>query len=110
MAVSILVGERRTWPLILAMADVQAISTTIFVRGLSVSANIGLYAHEQGLTQPLVIDADLHIETDGWSRLSDTVNYERVGLHARAIADAVTSVWSRPSPTASPSPASPNPG
>jgi len=70
------------------MADVQAISTTIFVRGLSVSANIGLYAHEQGLTQPLVIDADLHIETDGWSRLSDTVNYERVGLHARAIADA----------------------
>ena len=63
-------------------------STTVFVRGLSVNARIGVYAHEEGRDQPLLIDADLLIETDGWARLSDTVNYERVGVHARAIAAA----------------------
>lgn len=63
-------------------------STTVFVRGLSVAARIGVYAYEEGRDQPLVIDADLAIETDGWSRLSDTVNYEQVGEHARAIAGA----------------------
>lgn len=63
-------------------------STTVFVRGLSVEARIGMYAHEEGRHQPLVIDADLTIETDGWTRLTDTVNYERVGVHARAIAAA----------------------
>ena len=63
-------------------------STTVFVRGLSVAARIGMYAHEEGRDQPLVIDADLEIETEGWTRLSDTVNYERVGVHARAIAAA----------------------
>ena len=63
-------------------------STTVFVRGLSVSARIGLYRHEQGREQPLIVDADLEIETAGWSHVSDTVNYERVGVHARAIARA----------------------
>ena len=63
-------------------------STTVFVRGLSVNARIGVYAHEEGRDQPLVVDADLEIDTDGWTRLSDTVNYERVGVHARAIAEA----------------------
>jgi dihydroneopterin aldolase len=62
-------------------------STTVFVRGLEVAARIGVYAHEEGRDQPLVIDADLEIETNGWTRLSDTVNYERVGVHARAIAE-----------------------
>ena len=63
-------------------------ATTVFVRGLSVDAHIGLHAHEKGRHQPLIVDADLTIETDGWARLSDTVNYERVGVHARAIAQA----------------------
>lgn len=63
-------------------------ATTVFVRGLAVAAHIGMYAHEEGHAQPLVIDADLTIETDGWARLSDTVNYERVGVHAQAIAAA----------------------
>ena len=63
-------------------------TTTVFVRGLSVAARIGVYEHEEGRDQPLVIDADLEIETRGWTRLADTVNYERVGVHARAIAEA----------------------
>ncbi len=63
-------------------------TTTVFVRGLAIAARIGVYEHEEGRDQPLHVDADLEIETDGWSRLSDTVNYERVGVHARAIASA----------------------
>ncbi len=63
-------------------------TTTIFVRGLTIAAFIGLHAHEKGHHQPLIVDADLTIETDGWARLSDTVNYERVGVQARAIAEA----------------------
>jgi dihydroneopterin aldolase len=63
-------------------------STIVFVRGLSVNARIGMYAHEEGRDQPLVIDADLTIETESWARLGDTVNYERIGVHARAIAGA----------------------
>jgi dihydroneopterin aldolase len=66
----------------------SVLSTTVFVRGLTVNARIGMYAHEEGQDQPLIVDADLSIETHGWSRLSDTVNYERVGVHARAIAEA----------------------
>ncbi len=67
--------------------DARPLSTTVFVRGLAVAARIGLHAHEEGRDQPLIVDADLEIETDGWSRLADTVNYERVGVHARAIAE-----------------------
>ena len=85
-------------------------STTVFVRGLSVNARIGVYAHEEGRDQPLIVDADLEIATEGWSRLADTVNYERVGVHARAQSPRQgTSDWSRPSLTDSRSPASPNP-
>ena len=69
------------------MTEPRRTSTTIFVRGLSVAARIGVYEHEEGRDQPLVIDADLEIDTDNWSRLSETVNYERVGVHARAIAE-----------------------
>ena len=69
------------------MTEPRRTSTTVFVRGLSVAARIGVYEHEEGRDQPLIIDADLEIETDNWSRLSETVNYERVGVHARAIAE-----------------------
>ena len=70
------------------MTEARAVFTTIFVRGLEVSAEIGLYSHERGVTQTLLIDVDLEVDAEGWSRLSDTVNYERIGVHARAIAEA----------------------
>ncbi|MFN3511592.1 MAG: dihydroneopterin aldolase [Phenylobacterium sp.] len=60
--------------------------TKVFVTGLKVEAEIGVYAHEQGRPQPLVIDVELDVPAAGFGSISDTVNYEIVGQSARAIA------------------------
>ena len=58
---------------------------TVFVRGLAVQAGIGVYDHEHGRLQSLVIDVTLDLEPHAVERLSDTVNYETVAEAARAI-------------------------
>ena len=58
---------------------------TVFVRGLTVQAGIGVYDHEHGRLQTLVIDVTLDLGTQAVERLADTVNYERVAEAARAI-------------------------
>ena len=65
-------------------------SARVFVRGLTLSAEIGVHAHEEGRSQPLIVDVELEIEPPaaGWTSIAQTVNYERVGEHARAIAAA----------------------
>ena len=60
--------------------------TRVFVRGLEVQAEIGVYAHEQGATQPLFVDIEVTIDAAGWRHLADTVNYEALAAHALAIA------------------------
>ena len=66
----------------------RCVAARVFVRGLTIEAGIGLYAHERGRLQPLVIDAEMDVETPtaGWRQLGETVNYELVASHARAIA------------------------
>ena len=59
---------------------------TVFVRGLEVEAGIGVYDHEHGRLQRLVIDVMLELEPHAIERLGDTVNYETVAEAARAIA------------------------
>ena len=59
---------------------------TVFVRGLEIEAGIGVYDHEQGRLQRLVIDVTLALEPQAVVRLADTVNYERVAAAAREIA------------------------
>ena len=59
---------------------------SVFVRGLEVEAGIGVYDHEQGRLQRLVIDVTLELEPRPIERLSDTINYETVANAARAIA------------------------
>ncbi|HEY2177912.1 MAG TPA: dihydroneopterin aldolase [Caulobacteraceae bacterium] len=61
-------------------------STKVFVRGLTVEAEIGVYDHEIGVLQPLVVDIELDVDARGWRHLDDTVNYETIVTHARAIA------------------------
>ncbi len=61
---------------------------TVFVRGLSVEAGIGVHDHEQGRLQPLVIDVMLELEPAPVERLADTINYETVAQAARAIVAA----------------------
>jgi len=64
----------------------RVIVTKVFVRALRVEAWIGVYDHEHGRRQPLVIDVELDVAASHCERLGDTVNYETVGESARAIA------------------------
>ena len=66
----------------------RVVMTKIFVTGLKVEAEIGVYAHEKGASQPLIVDVELDVPTAGATRLADTVNYETIGEAARAIAAA----------------------
>lgn len=60
----------------------------VFVRGLRLQAGIGVYEHEQGRTQPLVLDVELDLGARPVEGIADTVNYETVAAAARAIAAA----------------------
>jgi dihydroneopterin aldolase len=61
--------------------------TKVFVRGLTVEAEIGIYAHERGRLQPLRVEVEVELEAGGGRRgLADTINYETIVAHALAIA------------------------
>jgi dihydroneopterin aldolase len=64
----------------------KIVITKVFVRGLSVAAQIGVYRHEKGRTQTLVIDVELDVAVTDWSQLSETVNYEVIAQKARRVA------------------------
>jgi dihydroneopterin aldolase len=59
------------------------LSRRVFVRGLKIDAAIGIYDHEHGRTQPLIIDALFDMEPNVVLGLKDTVNYELVSEIAR---------------------------
>src|ERR1700691_4409748 len=67
-------------------ASSRIVITKVFVRGLRVDAHIGVYRHEMGRTQPLVVDVELDVAVSDWSRLSETVNYEIIAEKARQVA------------------------
>ena len=67
--------------------DVRMTGLKVFVRGLRVEAEIGLYDHERGRTQPLVIDAALTLAPSPPQHLRDTLNYELVASAAEALAN-----------------------
>jgi len=69
-------------------ASVKAIRHKVFVRGLEVQAEIGLYAHEHGVRQPLVCDVEMEVEAWGAEVLAETVNYERVRDLAKSVTAA----------------------
>ena len=71
-------------------AQARCVSATVFVRALTVEAEVGVYTHEHGRRQPLIVDVELEIDppSAGWRSIGETVNYERVVEHARAIAAA----------------------
>lgn len=60
----------------------------VFVRELRIEAEIGIYGHEYGRKQPLLIDVELEIEAGPIEHISDTLNYEEVVARAQQIADA----------------------
>jgi dihydroneopterin aldolase len=70
----------------MAKAASHVVTTKVFVRGLEVRAEIGVYERERGITQPLVVDIEAEVEATGWRHLEETVNYETLAAHAAAIA------------------------
>ncbi|MDP1875001.1 dihydroneopterin aldolase [Phenylobacterium sp.] len=64
----------------------RVVASKIFVSTLRVDAYVGIYAHERGRSQPLVIDVELDAAVAGAELLSDTVNYELVAEAARSLA------------------------
>ena len=67
-------------------ASVRTVMTKVFVTGLKVQAEIGVYKHEIGRVQPLVVDVELDVPTAGADRLAETLNYETILSAARDIA------------------------
>jgi dihydroneopterin aldolase len=60
--------------------------TKVFVTGLKLQAEIGVYRHEIGRLQPLSIDVELDVPCAGSGKLADTLNYETILNAARAVA------------------------
>jgi 7,8-dihydroneopterin aldolase/epimerase/oxygenase len=61
-------------------------ASKVFVTGLKVQAQIGVYRHEIGRVQPLIVDVELDVPTSGSDRLAETLNYETILQAAQALA------------------------
>jgi dihydroneopterin aldolase len=70
----------------LASVASRIVITKVFVRGLDIDAHIGVYKHEKGRPQRLVIDVELDVAVTDWSQLTETVNYEVIAAKARRVA------------------------
>jgi dihydroneopterin aldolase len=66
--------------------QVRTLTSKVFVTGVKVQAEIGVYRHEIGRLQPLIVDVEVDVPTDGSDRLSDTINYETILRAAQAVA------------------------
>ena len=64
----------------------QLTGVRVFVRGLKLEAEIGVYEHEHGRRQPLLADVEMDIVSSGKDRLAETVNYEVIAEKARRTA------------------------
>jgi len=64
----------------------RVVAAKVFVRGLKLEAEIGVYAHEHGRRQPLVVDVELDLASASWAHIADTINYESIAAKARAAA------------------------
>ncbi|CAM5774547.1 7,8-dihydroneopterin aldolase [Labrys miyagiensis] len=60
----------------------------VFLRALTLEAHIGYYAHEKGVTQPLIVDVELMLsgETFGHDDIHGTVDYDKIASIARELA------------------------
>ena len=61
-------------------------ASKVFVTGLKVQADIGVYRHEIGRVQPLIVDVELDVPTNASDRLAETLNYEAILAAAQALA------------------------
>ena len=59
---------------------------TVFVRGLTLQAEIGVHPHERGRVQPLNVEIEVALKTGTVGSIRDTLNYETLAAKARALA------------------------
>ena len=71
-----------------APSTIRMTGAKVLVRNLVVEAEIGVYQHEHGRLQPLVIEAELEIAPGRYEEIADAINYETIGQRAREIAAA----------------------
>jgi len=70
----------------MTIAQPRVTASKVFVTGIKVQAEIGVHGHEIGRSQPLVVDVELDVPTEGALRLSETLNYETILAAARKVA------------------------
>jgi dihydroneopterin aldolase len=68
------------------MSSVERLS--IFVRGLTLSAEVGVIPHEYGRRQPLVIDIELELAPASPEHIADTVSYAALMAKAKTLAES----------------------
>jgi dihydroneopterin aldolase len=68
--------------------DITLSSLDVFVRGIAVDAEIGVYRHERGRAQPLVVDVEVALDPAPVHALAETLNYETLAAAARQVAAA----------------------
>jgi dihydroneopterin aldolase len=69
----------------------HAITTKIFINGLQVDVECGVYAFEKGTKRPLIIDIEVLVEADvrGLNDdLAHTVDYDILAAHVHEVAGA----------------------
>ncbi len=75
----------------LRIADASRAVRHVFVRDLRLDAHIGVHRHEEGRSQPILVNIDLTVLEAAEpvaDRLSEVVDYEQVVNAIRAIVDA----------------------
>ena len=73
-------------PLPVAATHPRRLGMTVHVRGLEVQAGIGVYDHEKGRLQTLVIDVELDLGAAPVRELADTLDYDGVARIVRTLA------------------------
>lgn len=63
-----------------------AAEVDVTVSALQVAADIGVYAHEHGNPQPLVVDVTIRVASPVGDRLEDSLDYQAVATAAHALA------------------------
>jgi len=61
----------------------RVIVTKVFVRGLKVDAQIGVYDHEHGRAQPLLVDVELDVAASHCERLAQACFFDHRVTRAR---------------------------
>jgi 7,8-dihydroneopterin aldolase/epimerase/oxygenase len=68
------------------LAATGGMTVEVTISDLQVAADIGVYAHEQGRAQLLVVDIILKIDAPACDALEETIDYQRVADDAHALA------------------------